>query len=43
MNLGSSSHTPNINEQGTTPIGPKFDPSAEVTLASTFVFILFLM
>ena len=30
MNLCSNSHAPNIKEQMTTPVGPMFDPPAEL-------------
>ena len=40
MNLFSNSNAPNINEHIATPIGSKFDPSAELTLATRSIFIL---
>ena len=40
INLCLNSHVPSINEHMRIPIGPKFDPLAELTLASLLVFIL---
>ena len=39
MNLSPNLHAENVTEKTTTPVGPRFDLSTELTLALTFVLI----